>query len=74
MKDVLHDATGLCETDRATLAGILIDSLDREYDAGAEAAWKAEIARRLGELDVGSVETTPWEAVRKRLLDRLNAG
>ena len=71
--EVLRDATELSEHDRATLAGLLIESLEGEPDPGVEAAWAAEIERRVAELDAGTVKTIPWEEVRQRLLDRLNA-
>ena len=71
--EVFRDATELSEHDRATLAGLLIESLEGEPDPGVEAAWAAEIERRVAELDAGTVKTIPWEEVRQRLLDRLNA-
>jgi putative addiction module component (TIGR02574 family) len=71
--DVWKDAADLSEQDRAALAGLLIESLEGEPDPGVEAAWAAEIERRVAELDAGTVESVPWEQVRQRLLDRLNA-
>ena len=73
VNEVFRDATELSEHDRATLAGLLIESLEGEPDPGVEAAWAAEIERRVAELDAGTVKTIPWEEVRQRLLDRLNA-
>jgi putative addiction module component (TIGR02574 family) len=72
-KDVFRDAAELSERDRATLAGLLIESLESEPDPEVEATWAAEIERRVAELDAGAVKTIPWEQVRQRLLDRLNA-
>lgn len=71
--DVWKEAADLSEHDRATLAGLLIESLEGEPDRDVEAAWAAEIEKRVAELDAGSVETIPWEQVRQRLIDRLNA-
>ena len=71
-KDIFRDASDLPERDRATLAGLLIESLEGEPDPGVEAAWAAEIERRVAELDSGAVKSIPWEEVRQRLLDRLN--
>ena len=71
--EVFRDAAELSEQDRATLAGLLIESLEGEPDPDVEAAWAAEIKRRVAELDAGTVKTIPWEEVRQRLLDRLNA-
>ena len=72
-KNVLRDAVELSETERATLAGLLIESLEGEPEGDVQEAWSAEIERRVLELDSGTVETIPWEDVRQRLLDRLNA-
>lgn len=70
--DVWKEAAELSDEDRATLAGLLIESLEGEPDLGVEAAWAAEIEKRVAELDAGTVESIPWEQVRQRLLDRLN--
>ncbi len=70
--DVWKQAAELTEQDRATLAGLLIESLEGEPDADVEAEWAAEIERRVAELEAGTVTTVPWEQVRQRLLDRLN--
>ena len=72
--DVWKEAAELSDEGRAALAGLLIESLEGEPDLGVEAAWAAEIQRRVAELDAGTVESVPWEQVRQRLLDRLNAG
>ena len=71
--DVWKEAAELSDEDRATLAGLLIESLEGEPDLGVEAAWATEIEKRVAELDAGNVESIPWEQVRQRLLDRLNA-
>lgn len=71
--EIFREAADLPEHDRATLAGLLIDSLEGEPDPGVEAAWAAEIERRVAEVEAGAVKTVPWEEVRQRLLDRLNA-
>jgi putative addiction module component (TIGR02574 family) len=71
--DVWKEAADLSEEERAALAGLLIESLEGEPDTDVEAAWAAEIEKRVAELDAGTVATIPWEQVRQRLLDRLNA-
>jgi putative addiction module component (TIGR02574 family) len=71
--EIFREAAELSEQDRATLAGLLIESLEGEPDPDVEAVWAAEIERRVAELDAGTVQTIPWEEVRQRLLDRLNA-
>jgi putative addiction module component (TIGR02574 family) len=75
-KDVtalFRDASELSERDRATLAGLLIESLEAEPEPDVVAAWSAEIERRVADIDSGNVKTVPWDEVRRRLLDRLNA-
>lgn len=71
--DVWKEASDLSEADRAALAGLLIESLEGEPDADVEAAWAAEIERRVADLESGKVQGIPWEQVRQRLLDKLNA-
>ncbi len=70
--DLWKEASELSEKDRADLAGLLIESLEGEPDVDVEAAWAAEIERRVAELEAGTVESIPWEVVRQRLVDRLN--
>lgn len=71
--DVWKEAADLSEQDRAALAGLLTESLEGEPDPGVDAAWAAEIERRVAELEAGTVQSVPWDQVRQRLLDRLNA-
>lgn len=71
--DLWREAAELSEQERASLAGLLIESLEGEPDADVEAAWSGEIRRRVTEIETGTAETIPWEDVRQRLVDRLNA-
>lgn len=68
--DLLKEALKLPPEARAALAGSLLDSLDQEVDEDAEAAWHAEIDRRLRELDSGRVKTVPWAEARRRIASR----
>ena len=68
--EILKDALALPAEARAALAGSLLDSLDTEVDEDAEAAWAAEVNRRVAELDSGAVKTSPWAEVRRRLAAR----
>ena len=68
--ELFAKASILSEEERATLAGLLIESLESEVDSDVEEAWRVEIERRLAELDAGTVETVPWETVKARLLQR----
>lgn len=70
--DLWKEASELSDEERAALAGLLIESLEGEADADVEAAWAAEIEKRVAELDAGTVKSIPWEQVRQRLVDRLN--
>jgi putative addiction module component (TIGR02574 family) len=68
--ELFERASALSEEERATLAGLLIESLESEVDPDVEEAWRLEIERRVAELDSGAVETVPWEVVRAKLLRR----
>ena len=68
--ELFKQASILSEDERATLAGLLIESLESEVDPDVEEAWRAEIERRVAELDSGTVETVPWEVVKAKLLQR----
>lgn len=68
--ELFEMASALSEQERATLAGLLIESLESEIDPDVEEAWRIEIERRLAELDSGAVETVPWEVVKAKLLQR----
>jgi putative addiction module component (TIGR02574 family) len=68
--DLFKQASDLPDRDRATLAGILLESLETEVDPDVEAAWKEEIERRLADLDAGRVQSIPWEEVKARLIRR----
>jgi putative addiction module component (TIGR02574 family) len=73
MRDLFRQASELDEHDRATLAGLLLESLDYEVDKNVEAAWEEEIARRLAELDTDSVQCVPWEEVKAQLMRHTGA-
>jgi putative addiction module component (TIGR02574 family) len=68
LDDLLKDALKLPPEARAALAGSLIDSLDATVDDNVEAAWDAEIARRLREIQEGQATLIPWSEVRRRLI------
>ena len=46
------------------------DDLFRSLSDVREAAWAAEVNRRVAELDSGAVKTIPWAEVRRRLAVR----
>jgi len=73
VEDLFRQASALDERDRATLAGLLLESLEHEVDEDVESAWKAEIERRLADLDTGSVELVPWAEVKAKLMTHTGA-
>jgi putative addiction module component (TIGR02574 family) len=60
LKDRLR---ALSDAERAELAHFLIQSLDDTEEDGVEAAWEAEAARRLAEMEAGNVVGKPAEEV-----------
>ena len=72
MAELFRQAAGLPENDRAALAGLLIESLDRDSESGAAAAWIDEVQRRIADMDSGAVKTLPWQNVRAKLFRLLD--
>lgn len=72
LEKVRSDALSLPEAERAELAHNLVVSLDGPADKDAEAAWDAEILRRLGEIDFGTAELIDREELRQRMRARMN--
>ncbi|HEY5405292.1 MAG TPA: addiction module protein [Pyrinomonadaceae bacterium] len=72
LNQIIREALDLPDEDRATLAGLLIKSLeeDEDHDLDIEAAWAAEAERRWSEIESGAVKTIPWQEVRARLFKR----
>jgi putative addiction module component (TIGR02574 family) len=68
---LLERALALSIEEQEALADSLISNLGGKIDEGVVAAWDAEIARRIQELDSGTSKTVPWEEVRKRNLAKL---
>ena len=69
--EIFRKALQLDVSERATLVGMLIDSIDGEIEEGVESAWMVEIENRIAELKAGTVETIPWDVVRDGLRRRL---
>jgi putative addiction module component (TIGR02574 family) len=66
--DLFAKAAVLSADERATLAGLLIESLDSgPADAGAEEAWATEVERRMADYRAGRVRTIGWTELRERL-------
>jgi putative addiction module component (TIGR02574 family) len=64
---LFKEASALDEHERATLAGLLLESIEQEPDPEIEEAWKVEIERRIKELDSGAATLIPWEEVKAKL-------
>ena len=68
LTQLFRDALELTDNDRATLAGLLIESLETPPDPDVEAAWAEEAERRWQEIQSGKVQTIPWEEIKAKLL------
>jgi putative addiction module component (TIGR02574 family) len=72
LHELFREAAELSESERAELAGLLLESLEGVPDEDVEAAWAEEVERRVRQIDSGEVKTIPWEQVRAELYTRLN--
>jgi putative addiction module component (TIGR02574 family) len=66
-EELLKKALSLPVSERADLAGSLIESLDETHDPSVEAAWDKEISRRMADVDSGKVKRSSLEEARRRL-------
>lgn len=66
VEDLLNEAMELDPEDRADLAGRLLHTLE-PADPDVEEAWRAEIRKRMEELDSGAVQPVSAEEARKRI-------
>jgi putative addiction module component (TIGR02574 family) len=69
--ELLKRALSLPVSERADLAGSLIESLEETQDESVAAAWDEEVARRMADIDSGKAKMIPWEEVREKLSSRL---
>ena len=65
--ELLRDALSLPPEARAALVDSLLESLDVRVDDDSCDAWKAEINRRLRQIDNGAVQLIPWDDVQRAL-------
>ena len=66
-KKLLDEALLLSTRDRAALAAELLASLDGAADEDVEAAWAAEIQRRVELVSAGGGVFEDWDTVREQL-------
>jgi len=69
LKELIREAVELPEADRATLAGVMIESLPPRPTPEVKSAWSREIERRVREIDEGTVDLLDWEEVRSELFE-----
>jgi putative addiction module component (TIGR02574 family) len=67
LRAIFEEALRLPERERADLAGRLILSLHPDADEQVEAAWAAEIDRRLDGFEASKARSVPWSQVKKSL-------
>ena len=68
---LLERALSLSIEEQEALADSLISNLGGKVDQGVQAAWDAEVAKRIADLDSGRAKAIPWTEVRKRNLAKL---
>ncbi len=71
--DLLNQALGLSDSDRAEIAARLLESLDGPVEQGVEEAWNREIARRLAQIDAGEVELVSWDLATEKIFGSMDA-
>ena len=69
---LLKTALGLSAAERAELACSLIESLEESDDESVQAAWDAEILRRMEDLNSGKIKLVSLAEARRRLSSSLD--
>jgi putative addiction module component (TIGR02574 family) len=72
VEEIYAEAVELGESDRAALAGLLLNSLEPPADDRLDEAWVKEIKRRIRSLESGEATEVSWEEARARLWARFN--
>jgi len=62
---IIKQALKLSHQERAKLAHMLIDSLDREKDIESAEAWSEELKKRIVRYEQGESSSKPWSEVKK---------
>jgi putative addiction module component (TIGR02574 family) len=66
-QNVIAQALELSDAERLEIAEALFQSLDGPPDADADAAWAAEIGRRVNDLDAGRAKVVKWPEARRQI-------
>jgi putative addiction module component (TIGR02574 family) len=75
VSELLEKALALSTRDRGLLIGRLIESLDEvPAENGVEAAWDAEIAKRVEDVRSGRVKLIPGEQVLREIEEEFPDG
>ena len=70
-EQILNEAMALGPTDREALAGQLRTTIDRDDNRKAvDAAWAAEVDRRLAAHDRGEIRASPPDEMFRRLREK----
>jgi putative addiction module component (TIGR02574 family) len=64
---LLEQVLRLPEPERAEVAVRILESLEHERDEDVDEAWAAEIERRCAAVDAGTMVTSDWNDVRRRI-------
>jgi putative addiction module component (TIGR02574 family) len=73
-EEILTRALELPKADRALVAHQLLLSLEPDdFDSDSEAAWNAEIDRRLDHIESGSFAADSWQAAISRVRQSLSS-
>ena len=72
VEQLLATALELTLDERLQLAELLLDSAD-EPDPEWWASIQPEMDRRIRAVESGEAKTTPWNEVRERMFERVNA-
>jgi putative addiction module component (TIGR02574 family) len=64
---LLEQVLSLPEPDRAEVAVRIRESLEPQRDEDVDEAWAVEIERRCAAVDAGTMVTSDWNDVRRRI-------
>jgi putative addiction module component (TIGR02574 family) len=70
LPDITRDVVQLPRDQRLELARILLDLEDTGIVAEAEVSWDQEIRERIKAYDEGSVQSIPYEEIKRKMADR----